>query len=110
MEHKNVIYAVTDKRIIVRTGVVGLDFENINYTDISNIRTDVSVLERLCNVGSVYITTASGTTTCLMAIPEPYEVSKKVNKVFLDVKSDIQYPNALRPEENPGYRTKYNPK
>jgi hypothetical protein len=28
----------------------------------------------------------------------------------VDVKTDWNYPNALRPEENPGYRTKYNPK
>lgn len=110
LEHKNVIYAVTDRRVVVRTGVIGLDFENINYTDISNIRTDVSILERLCNVGSVYITTSSGASTCLMAVKDPYAVSKMINKIFLDVKADIHYPNALRPEENPGYNTKYAPK
>ena len=110
MEYQNVVYAVTDKRIIVRTGVIGIDFQNINYTDISNIKTDVSVLERICGVGSVYITTSSGQGASLLSIRDPYEISKKINKVFLDVKSDIHYPNAFRPEENPGYRTKYNPK
>lgn len=107
LEYKNIIYAVTDKRVIVRTGLVGLDFENINYTDISNVRADVSVIEKLRNVGSVFITTASGNTICLAAVQEPYQVYKKVNKVFMDMKSDIHYPNALRPEVNPGYNTKY---
>lgn len=107
LEYKNIIYAVTDKRVIVRTGLVGLDFENINYTDISNVRADVSVIERLRHVGSVFITTASGQAVCLAAVQEPYKVYKKINKVFMDMKSDIHYPNALRPEINPGYNTKY---
>lgn len=106
-EYKNVVYAVTDKRIITRNGIVGLDFENLNYTDISNIRVDVSVLEKMRHVGSVFIMTSSGSSICLAAIPEPYQVYKKVNKIFMDMKSDIEYPNALRPEVNPGYRPEY---
>ena len=107
LEYKNIVYAITDKRVIVRNGLVGLDFENINYTDISNVRADVSVIEKIRNVGSVFITTSSGNIVCLAAIQEPYQVYKKVNKVFMDMKSDIHYPNALRPESNPGYKTEY---
>lgn len=107
LEYKNVIYAVTDKRVIVRNGVVGLDFENVNYTDISNVRADVTILEKIRKVGSVFITTSSGMSVCLLAVPEPYGVYKKINKVFMDMKSDIHYPNALRPDVNPGYGTKY---
>lgn len=107
LEHKNVIYAVTDKRVIIRNGVIGLDFDSVSYTDISNVRVDVSVLEKIRNVGSVFISTSSGTSTCLCSIEEPYVVYKKLNKVFMDVNSDIQFPNAYRPTENPGYNTKY---
>lgn len=107
LEHKNIQYAITDKRVVVRNGVVGLDFENINYTDISNVQVNVSVIEKLRNVGSVFITTSSGNTICLAAIAQPYQVYKELNKVFLDVKTDIEYPNALRPDSNPGYGTKY---
>lgn len=106
-EHKNVIYAVTDKRVILRNGVIGLDFENLNYTDISNVHANVSVIERIRKVGSVFITTSSGAVMCLTAIPEPYKVYKMLNKVFMDVKTDIEFPNAYRPETNPGYGTKY---
>lgn len=107
LEHKNVLYAITDKRIIVRNGVIGLDFESINYADISNVRVDVSVIERIKQVGTVFITTASGKSICLLSIPEPYNIYKKINKVFMDVKTDIHYPNALRPDVNPGYKTTY---
>ena len=28
----------------------------------------------------------------------------------LDIQTDISYPNAMRPDNNPGYNTKYDPK
>lgn len=105
--HKNVEYAITDKRVIVRTGVVGLDFDNINYSDISNIRVDVSVLEKFFKVGTVVVTTSSNNSVCLLSVEEPYAIYKKLNKTFMDMKSDIHFPNAWRPAENPGYNTKY---
>ncbi len=107
LEYKNVIYAVTDRRVIARNGVIGLDFENINYTDISNIRVDVTIFEKIRNVGSVFISTSSGNSVCFYSIEEPYVVYRKINKVFMDVTSDIHFPNAFRPSENPGYNTKY---
>ena len=107
MEHKNIVYAITDNRIIARNGVIGLDFENINYTDISNIRVDVSIIEKIRQVGSVFISTSSGKEICLMSVANPYAVYKDLNQVFVDVKTDIEYPNALRPDHNPGYQTQY---
>lgn len=107
LEYKNIVYAVTDKRVIVRNGFAGLDFENVNYTDIDSIRANVSIIEKIRNVGTLYISTSSGQMVQLLAIADPYGVYKQVNKVFLDMKADIEYPNALRPEHNPGYNTKY---
>ena len=43
----------------------------------------------------------------LANIEDPYEVFKLLKGVSMDVKTDIQYPNKLRPDENPGYNTKY---
>ena len=83
-----------------------MDFTNVNYSDISKINVDVSVLEKFRNCGTVYVKSSNGT-TALYSIKNPYEIYKKANKVFMDVHSDIQYPNALRPENNPGYNTKY---
>ena len=120
VEHKNIVYAITNRRVILRTGIVGLDFESIDYSEISNVRVDVSILEKLFGVGTVIISTnysmpvdVNGHTMMksnlfqFCAIEQPYEVYKKLNKVYMDIKSDIQYPNAMRPDNNPGYQTKY---
>ena len=108
-EYKNVVYAITDKRVIIRTGVIGVDFDSINYTDISKIKADVSVIESIFSVGSVFISTSSGEMACIASVKDPYKVAKMLNKVFLDVHSDIQYPNAYRPTENHGYNSQYRP-
>jgi len=107
LEHKNIDYAITSRRIIARTGIIGLDFQSIDYADISNVRVDVSILERLSKVGTVIISTSSGQSVSLFAVEDPYSVYKKINKVFIDMKSDVHYPNAYRPDNNPGYNTKY---
>lgn len=107
LEHKNIVYAVTSRRIITRTGIVGLDFEAIDYADVSNVNVNVSVIERMFKVGTVIVSTSSGKSLRLFSVDDPYGLYKKVNKVFVDMKADVHYPNALRPDVNPGYNTKY---
>ena len=63
--------------------------------------------EKMRNVGSVIITTSSGNVVSLYSIASPYELYKTINKVYMDVRSDIAYPNAYRPAQNPGYHTEY---
>jgi hypothetical protein len=41
-------------------------------------------------------------------IPDYQRVFKMVKDLQTDIYSDTMYPNALRPEENPGYNTQYN--
>ena len=43
-------------------------------------------------------------------ISNPYDIFKKVKEVMVDIKTDYNYPNALRPDTNPGYKTKYDRK
>ena len=40
-------------------------------------------------------------------IEKPHEIYPRLQKIVLDIQTDIEYPNALRPDENPGYNTKY---
>ncbi|MBQ8248070.1 MAG: PH domain-containing protein [Lachnospiraceae bacterium] len=107
LEYKNVEYAITNRRIIARTGIIGLDFDGIDYSDISNVRVDVSILERIFGTGSLIISSTSGNVSFFCSIQNPYDVYKKLNKILVDMKADVYYPNAFRPETNPGYNTKY---
>ncbi|MBI2888431.1 MAG: PH domain-containing protein [Candidatus Liptonbacteria bacterium] len=119
---KHVRYAITDKRVILQKGVIGRDFEVVDFDQITNAEVNVGLFDKLCggkNTGSILISTAGSFTYVrrgavpkpytMRNIENPYEVFKFVKKVSHDVKTDIQYPNKLRPNENPGYGTNYDP-
>jgi membrane protein YdbS with pleckstrin-like domain len=117
--YSNSSYAFTNKRVMVRTGFVSINFKSIDYDKISDIEVIVNAVERAFNVGTIKFfsgrtQTDDGVTSKLYdgweAIPNVYEVFKKVKQVSVDIKTDYSYPNALRPETNPGYNTKYDRK
>ena len=43
------------------------------------------------------------------AIEDPYAVFKQLKQVSMDIRTDMNYPNQMRPDENPGYKTTYKP-
>jgi hypothetical protein len=116
LSFSNTAYAYSNKRVMMRTGFIGTDFKTIDYDKISDIEVTVNVIERAYDVGTIRFfsgrtKTDEGNTTKLYdnwtAIPNPYEVFKMVKQTSVDIKTDFNYPNALRPEINPGYKTKY---
>ncbi|MBQ4268349.1 MAG: PH domain-containing protein [Clostridia bacterium] len=105
-QHKNLEYAFTDKRIVIKSGVIGIDFKNIYYSDIQSVNLKVGIIDRILKVGDVYVKSASGADV-LFDIDDPYFITQKLQTIVLDIKTDVQFPNALRPNENPGYQTTY---
>jgi len=112
----NTDYDYSNKRVMMRTGFIGTDFKTIDYDKISDIEVTVNIIERSYGVGTIRFfsgrtKTDEGNTTKLYdtwtAISNPYEVFKMVKQTSVDIKTDFNYPNALRPETNPGYKTKY---
>ena len=107
LELKNIRYAVTDKRIIIRSGVI-VDLKFLYFTEVTNVRVRVGVTDRLTKVGDIYIT-AETQKAVLYDITDPYSVANELQKIVQDIKNDIIFPNALRPDSNAGYNTRYAP-
>ena len=105
LELKNIRYAVTDKRIIVRSGVI-VDLKFMYFNDITNVRVRVGLTDRLFKVGDIYIT-AENQRSVLYDIAAPYSVGNEIQRIVRDIKNDAAFPNALRPAGNPGYDTAY---
>ncbi len=119
---KYTYYAITNKRVLLQKGLIGRDFEMIDFDQITNAEVRVGILDKLFgkNSGSILLSSA-GTLTYtrqgpvqrpynISNVENPYDVFKFFKKVSHDVKTDIQYPNKYRPKTNPGYKTSYNPK
>lgn len=106
---KNTVYALTNKRIIMSSGFIGVNYQTIFYKDIKKVNLNVGLMDKLFKVGDLYFATADGR-TAFLDIEDCYELYPKIQKVVLDIQTDIEFPNNLRPKENDGYNTKYNGK
>lgn len=114
--HGNTCYAITNKRLMMRSGFWGTDFKSLDYDQIVEIDVTVNPVENSLGVGTIQAfsgnTSSKGTRIYdyLVGIKNPYEVFKMIKEISVDIKTDWNYPNALRPEINPGYQTSYSRK
>ncbi len=121
--HKHLYYAITNKRVLLQRGLIGRDFEIVDFDQITNADVNVNLFDKLFggSSGSIRISTAGSFTYgrngnqisrpyTLSNVSNPYEVFKFFKKVSHAVKTDIHFPNKYRPSDNPGYDTKFNPK
>ena len=57
---KHTVYAATDKRIIIASGLVGYTYDSLNYRDIDNVSLHVGLFDRLFGTGDVIFTSEGG--------------------------------------------------
>ena len=107
---KNTKYIVTDKRLIIISGFIGIDYQSIYYKDIKNVRLRVNIIDKLLGVGDIYFDLQNPGNIAFLDVEDCYQIYPKIQKVILDIQTDIEYPNNLRPESNDGYNTRYNSK
>lgn len=113
--YRNTFFCYTDKRVIIKTGFLGVDYKTKDFYNIGNVEVNVGPLENAFQVGTIRIDEEivhSGkhsrrTGNRLYGIQKPYEVFKSLKEIVMDIKTDINYPNEFRPETNMGYNTKY---
>lgn len=103
---KNIEYGFTNKRIIIKSGLlVGLT--SITYSEIASVNLRVGLLDRMFHVGDIIIKTSDGSMHYLEDLENPYVLTERLQAIVIDIKTDIEFPNDLRPETNSGYKTKY---
>ena len=103
---QNTEYALTDRRIIIMTGFLNMNVDSVFYTDISNVSLKYSFFDKILGVGDIYFD-LNNATRSFLDLSEAVEIYTMVQKIVMDIQTDIHYPNSYRPESNPGYTTKY---
>ena len=117
---RNVRFMVTTHGLYVSGGLIAFNYEMKPWTDIGHINIHQGAFDRMFRVGDVIFVCSHGSyqntssnghsehhNLKIYNIPDFQEVFKMVNNLQTDVYSDTMYPNALRPEDNPGYNTRY---
>jgi Bacterial membrane flanked domain. len=83
------VFTITDKRIIIRSGIIGTDYNSIYFPQIRTASVKVDLIDKLFSVGSINIDTGKVETVAdnkqsktqtaydkLSYIEKPYEVYK----------------------------------
>ena len=106
---ENTNYCLTNKRIIINSGFIGMTYKSIYYTQVNNVDLRIGIIDKIFKVGDITINAELGT-VYFLDIKDSQKVYGNIQKIIADMQTDIIYPNALRPDVNPGYNTKYEPK
>lgn len=88
--HKNIEYAFTDKRIIVRKGAVAVDFKSIDYKDVVAVNLRYGLIDKAAKVGDIYIT-STGKATVLEDLENPASVEQLLQQIVSDKKPDVAF-------------------
>jgi hypothetical protein len=109
-------YYVTNRRIIIQGGFFAVNETSLFYKDLRNAQLRIGLLDHLFQTGDIVFDTGmimhhnkQQKGPVLEDLENPQEVYNRIQKIILDIQTDIEYPNAYRPAENPGYQTNYHP-
>ena len=116
------LYVITDKRVLLRSGIIERETQMVDFGEVASawVRTDLlDVIFGFWRTGSLTFVTRGPLTPdrneedarpyVLSHVVHPYDVFRFFQRAEYDVKADLEYPNALRPEKNAGYTTTYTP-
>ena len=116
---KNTHYYVTNRRIIIQGGFFAVNENSLFFKDIRNTHVRIGLLDKVFGTGDIvfdngmiYHTRNGNRNAQLPAMEDlenPYDVYNRIQRIVLDIQTDMEYPNAFRPAENPGYGTDYRP-
>ena len=112
---QNTAYYVTNRRIIIQGGVMAVNETSLFYKDIQNTQVRIGLLDKVFGTGDILFDAGMYTNKghvkyfSFADLEDPHQVYSRIQKIILDIQTDIEFPNAYRPAENPGYNTQYKP-
>ena len=111
--YKNTAYIVTDRAIYVSGGVFTQNINTKPFAELSHIDLHRGIFDQMFNVGDIIATSnqltqnGKSTSISIASVSNYIDVYNMVKKLQTDIYTDVMYPNAKRPNENPGYNTEY---
>ncbi len=97
LEYKNTYYAYTNKRVIIRKGIFGVDYKSLDMSMIGAVTVNVSFLDKILrkNTGSIgfgsMASPIGGQNASLFRFADilmPYETYKEIKSVIDDFKNN----------------------
>ena len=111
--YNNTAYIVTDRAIYISGGVFTRSINAKPFAELSHINLHRGIFDQMFNVGDIIATSnqlnqnGKSASISISSISDYIDVYNMVKKLQTDIYTDVMYPNAKRPSENPGYNTEY---
>lgn len=96
--YKNVFYAYTDRRIVIRSGIFGIDYKSLDMDMIGAVNVNVSLIDKVVrkntgtltygSMASPMIAEKGGSAYRFSHIVNPYETYKEIKAVIEEYKNN----------------------
>jgi membrane protein YdbS with pleckstrin-like domain len=86
LRYRKTVYAITDRRILIREGTLSLEYASIDFSRIIEVRVSQNPLEAVLGLGTLWIyvsgTLKGGTNhEAFRGIHDPHEVCRKLTEI-----------------------------
>ena len=99
--YKKKAFCVTNKRVIIRSGIIGTDFKTLEFDLVGGISVNVGIFDKMMKPNTGKISFASAASPVLnngkgvsqyvfTAIENPYEAYKRIKEIYDDYKETKQ--------------------
>ena len=107
---KNTNYFITNRRVILQDGFFAVNEASLFYKDLHNAQMKIGLFDKIFHTGDILFDSSQKDAGFAFEDLTDYdEIYLMVQKIIIDIQTDMEYPNAFRPEYNPGYKTNYHP-
>ena len=79
---KNIFYVLTDRRIVVRKGLIGIDYDVLGLDMIRQVNINVGLWDKIYRTGTLTIQAIGVTPLKLYCIRNPREIQATINKAI----------------------------
>ncbi len=80
LEWKNILYIITNKRAIVRRGLIGIDYDMLDLDLVKMVKVDVGFWDRHYGTGTITLEAVGVDALSLPSVKQPYEVQKIIRQ------------------------------
>lgn len=107
---KNTTYYITNHRIIIQNGFFAINETSIFYKDLRDVKLKIGIFNKFSHTGDILLNATSGDSNgsdSFEFLKDAQDIYERLQKIIFNIQTDIEYPNALRPKDNPEYNTNY---
>ncbi|RLE62190.1 MAG: hypothetical protein DRJ38_10095 [Thermoprotei archaeon] len=88
---RNIWYVLTNKRVIIRTGLIGIDYDILELENIQQVNVNVGLIDKIYGTGTIVLQSIGVKPVALWAVKEPYKIQKTIRQAVEEAKNSHRF-------------------